>query len=392
MRIDISVIVPIYKGKQFIPYWLDTIQKNAVYLSGLKLQCELIFVNDYPEEKIVVEDLHTYGFELKVLNSNENRGIQGARIYGLEHAEGEWIVFLDQDDWITEDYLIKQKQCIDGADAVICNGYIKYFCKNINQLLYADNRAQECTKDLSYYISKGNPIFSPGQVMIRRESIPKLWCQNKLEINGADDYFLWILMLKSGKKFLLNYDTLYTHVGHSKNVSNNRFAMSQSVHRVEQILIERNLLNEEEKEIIKSRKIIDPVKYKSSDIIMVYDYWLYLEHRQQNIADFLYKNGYSKIGIYGMSSLGNRLYDLLVDSDVEAVFAIDRRAGEFICKIPVLCLDDTEVEQYIRQVDAVIVTAISDFELIKNTIMNRYEVSVLSLRDILLEMIENIKL
>ena len=125
MKTDISIIIPIYKGQQFIPYWIRKIEKNAVHLNSLHLRCELILVNDSPEEEIRAEDLQTCGLSLKVLNSKENRGIHGARIYGLEHAEGEWIVFLDQDDWITDDYLLKQKLCIKDADVVICNGYIK---------------------------------------------------------------------------------------------------------------------------------------------------------------------------------------------------------------------------------------------------------------------------
>lgn len=388
MKVDISIIIPIYKGKHYIPYWLDVVEKNAAYLTELQLQCELILVNDCPEEKLETNNLNDRGFTLKTLNSYKNRGIHGARVYGLKHAAGEWIVFLDQDDKIADNYLVKQKVCIGDADGVICNGYIKYFCKDISNFIYTDIAAQEITRDLSYYLSIANPIPSPGQVMLKREAIPDVWRQHILKMNGADDYFLWILMLKGGKKFTLNADKLYTHIGHGNNVSNDISTIARSIDEMDTILEINNLLDDEEKKTLKKRKVWGLDRPRSAEIIEIYDYWLYLEHRKLQIADYLCMNNYYKIGIYGMSSLGNRLYDLLANSDAEAVFAMDKRAEEFVCKIPVFRLEDTSVENYMKQVDIIIVTVVSDFQSIKEEIRNRYGVMSLSLKNILMDMIE----
>ena len=388
MKTDISIIIPIYKGQQFIPYWIRKIEKNAVYLNSLHLRCELILVNDFPEEEISAENLQTYGLSMKVLNSKENRGIHGARTYGLEHAEGEWVVFLDQDDWITDDYLLKQKLWIKDADAVICNGYIKKICTEISRFIYADYEEQRRTKALSFYISTGNPVCSPGQVMMKKNAISSSWRRNKLKTNGADDYYLWILMLKEGKNFVLNEEKLYTHVGHGNNASNDNFSMVKSIREVEQLLISDNVLNDEEKEIILSRKTPGAERLKFADIVAVYDYWLYLEKRKQSIAEFLRERGYFKIGIYGMGYIGNRLYDFLSDSDIETIFVIDRQAGKFACSIPAFCLEDTQIEGYMKQADAIIVTAEAAFESIKEEIEKRYVIPVLSFKDILVEMME----
>lgn len=388
MKTDISIIIPIYKGQQFIPYWIRKIEKNAVHLNSLHLRCELILVNDSPEEEIRAEDLQTCGLSLKVLNSKENRGIHGARIYGLEHAEGEWIVFLDQDDWITDDYLLKQKLCIKDADVVICNGYIKKICTEISRFIYADYEEQRRVKDLSFYISTGNPVYSPGQVMMKVKAIPDSWRRNKLKTNGADDYYLWILMLKEEKKFVLNKEKLYTHVGHGSNVSNDNLSMVKSIREVEQFLITDNVLSNEEKEIILSRKTPGADRPGSADIIAVYDYWLYLEKRKQSIAEFLRERGYFKIGIYGMGYVGNRLYDFLSDSVVETIFVIDRQAEKFACSIPAFRLEDMQIEGYMKQADAIIVTAEAAFESIKEEIEKRYVIPVFSFKYILLEMIE----
>ncbi len=387
MKMDISIIIPIYKGQRYILYWIKKIEKNLIYLNSLNLKCELILVNDFPEEQIKMEDFQTGELSLKVLNSKSNRGIHGARVYGLEHAEGKWVVFLDQDDWITDDYLLKQKLCIKDADAVVCNGYLKSTIVDISGFIYADYEEQKKAIDLSFYIMNGNPIHSPGQVMIKRKAIPCSWCRHKLKINGADDYYLWILMLKEGKKFVLNEEKLYTHVRHGSNTSNDNFSMVRSIREVEQILITDHILNDEEKKIILSRKTPGADRSKLADIVVMYDYWLYLEKRKQSIAGFLREHGYSKIGIYGMGYIGNRLYDFLSDSDIETIFAIDRRAKTFTCSIPVFCLEDAQVERYMKQADAIIVTAEAAFDAIKAEIEKRYVIPVLSFKSILLEMI-----
>lgn len=387
MKTDISIIIPIYKGQQFIPYWLKKIENNLTHISSLHLRSELILVNDFPEEQIKMEDLQTGELSLKVLNSKVNRGIHGARTYGLEHAEGEWVVFLDQDDWITDDYLLKQKLCIKDADAVICNGYIKKTCMDTSRFIYTDYEKQKSVKDLATYIKDGNPIYSPGQVMLKREAIPCPWYQHKLKMNGADDYYLWILMLKEGKRFVLNEEKLYTHVGHGNNASNDIASMLKSTREVEQILIADHMLSDEEKEVILNRKPLEAERLKYADMIAVYDYWLYLEKRKQSVAGFLREHGYSKIGIYGMAGIGNRLYDFLSDSDIETIFAIDRRAKTFTCSIPVFCLEDTQVEGYMKQADAIIVTAETAFDAIKAEIEKKYVIPVLSFKSILLEMI-----
>jgi len=61
---DVSVIIPIYKGNGYIESLLNKIEKN--YQESQK-EIEVIFVNDYPDEEIIING--QYDFKIEVINN-----------------------------------------------------------------------------------------------------------------------------------------------------------------------------------------------------------------------------------------------------------------------------------------------------------------------------------
>ena len=66
---EISVIVPFYKGQQYLDYLLDILDKNNNLIDE---KMEVIFVNDYPEEHLVINN--TYNFDVHVINNGLRDG------------------------------------------------------------------------------------------------------------------------------------------------------------------------------------------------------------------------------------------------------------------------------------------------------------------------------
>jgi hypothetical protein len=56
-----------------------------------------------------------------------------------------------------------------------------------------------------------NLIASPGHCLIRRDALPAEWLENPMHVNGADDYFLWMLLFDQGARFALNERPVYIH-------------------------------------------------------------------------------------------------------------------------------------------------------------------------------------
>ena len=232
MSADISVIIPYYQGQRYLPELLSMMERNAKILRDeAGKETEVLLVNDSPWESLeenqnLREDRGT-SFRLRILENTENSGIHATRVNGLRAAEGEFIQFLDQDDRITDRCLLSQYRAIGDADFVIGNGYDGE-PDGGKHLFYSNASEQAAAGNLKCQYYYNNLIRSPGQVLIRRASIPVYWSEQIMKNNGSDDAFLWILMLCKGARAAYNEELVYEHVYTGENTSSNNEAMLRS--------------------------------------------------------------------------------------------------------------------------------------------------------------------
>ena len=201
---DVSIIIPIYKGNGYIESLLNKIEKN--YQESQK-EIEVIFVNDYPDEEIIING--QYDFKIEVINNKVNQGIHQTRINGLKKALGKYILFLDQDDEISDFFIKSQLEHIGDTDLCIANGIME--SENGKCLIYKNQKSQDYLKKQIGFIKVRDLIVSPGHCLIKKTSIPEYWTKHVMSVNSADDYFLWLLMIENKCLFNVNYDVLYTH-------------------------------------------------------------------------------------------------------------------------------------------------------------------------------------
>ena len=91
----LSVIIPIYNGSEYIK---DTIK---MVLDSDYKELEVIAVNDGSTDDSAkkVEALSKEDNRVKLFNK-ENGGVVSSRNYGVEHSTGDYICFVDQDDFV----------------------------------------------------------------------------------------------------------------------------------------------------------------------------------------------------------------------------------------------------------------------------------------------------
>lgn len=223
---DISVITPFYRGNAYMERLVSCIRRAAEAAPALEV--ELILVNDSPGCPIELSPDWVRGFSVQILDNPQNLGIHGTRLNGLSHARGTFVLFLDQDDVIDPQIFASQYALSEDCDVVLGNGYNE----NAGAPIYASLAHQRAATILRYYYAVGCMIVSPGQCLIRREAIPRAWRERCLRHNGADDLFLWLLMLHDGCRWAFNPQNLYTHVDTGGNLSANLEKMIRSCQEV----------------------------------------------------------------------------------------------------------------------------------------------------------------
>ncbi|EGO6039266.1 glycosyltransferase family 2 protein, partial [Enterococcus faecalis] len=96
----VSVVIPVYNVEKYVEKCLDSVI-NQTYQN-----LEIIIVNDGSTDNSlsVCQKKKLSDSRIKLINK-ENGGLSSARNAGIECAQGEFICFIDSDDWIELDYI-----------------------------------------------------------------------------------------------------------------------------------------------------------------------------------------------------------------------------------------------------------------------------------------------
>lgn len=130
----------------------------------------------------------------------------------------------------------------------------------------------------------------------------------------------------------------------------------------------------------KSIKRNSDMSDKHLALFLMMNEWVKVKQAGKNLAEYFEKNEYKKIAVYGMSYAGETLLDELSESDIEVAYAIDKNANSIYLDIETVTLDAD-----LREVDAVVVTAITFFNEIERKLKEKLKCPIVSLEDILYE-------
>lgn len=380
MKKLVSVIVPIYHGQKYIAGLIEQIERGAREVPDYKV--ELLFVNDDPDTQIEAASQSDI-LEIHVIPTEKNRGIHGARVRGLSYCQGEFVLFLDQDDTIHKNFLSKQLAMIGGADAVVCN------------VLHDGHMYYDAERSLEHVITRECMLFeqcnilSPGQVLIRKDSISDIWKENIMHITGADDWLLWICMLCEERKFVANNEVLFEHKLHYSNTSTDSIRMAESENEVVKIVETCGLLKGQElerlagaAENVQRKRLRDNEKCKR--MFRVLSDWMTARENHIYISDYLKTRQIQKVAIYGYGHFGKHLLSELQDGNVEVDYIVDRNAQyidtDIVLKAP---------EEELADVDAFIIAILKGENTIavEQNIRHKVNTRIFWLTDMISEMI-----
>lgn len=122
----LSVIVPVYNAEKYLRQCVDSI------LAQTYKKIEIVLVNDGSTDGSgAICDEYAREFNNVSAVHKENEGVIKARFDGVMEAKGDYVTFVDSDDWIKEDMYSHMMSYISESDLVISQIYRYYSDENI---------------------------------------------------------------------------------------------------------------------------------------------------------------------------------------------------------------------------------------------------------------------
>lgn len=116
--------MPVYNAEQYLASSIDSVLAQSVK------DFELLLINDGSKDNslAICQEYAAKDSRVRVLDK-PNGGVSSARNLGLDEAKGEWLMFIDSDDWLTEDTLATCLAYTPEYDT-ICFSFTLYFVDN----------------------------------------------------------------------------------------------------------------------------------------------------------------------------------------------------------------------------------------------------------------------
>ena len=123
---SLSIIVPVYQAREYLEKCIKSILGQSFS------DIELILVDDGSNDgsEKICNDFAQKDKRVKIIRQ-ENQGVSSARNTGLDYATGEYIAFVDADDWVESNIFQESMEVIRKSKAdILCHGFMKDIWRN----------------------------------------------------------------------------------------------------------------------------------------------------------------------------------------------------------------------------------------------------------------------
>ncbi|MCI8290692.1 MAG: glycosyltransferase [Clostridia bacterium] len=296
-----SVIVPVYNVEKYLAKCLESI------INQTNQDFELIVVNDGTKDNsqsIIDEYVGKYPSKIKSF-IKENGGLSDARNFGVERANGEYIVFVDSDDFINERLLEKLDEEIKKYDYLDVIGYNFVDMNEKYEQITVTARPKKSNINGQEAISSlilDKQYFEPAWGFAYNL---KYWKENNFKyIKGLyhEDFALTpLVILKANKVSFIDFDGYYYIITQNSITRNSDIEKEKRL--AEDLLKGYDCLKEElEKANISDKNVIDlfmsyianSAIYRLQNLSKELKKWYRLELKKRKISKYIMNDTFKR--------------------------------------------------------------------------------------------------
>lgn len=189
----VSIIIPTYNHAHLITRCLGSVVGQTFP------DWEAIVVNNYSTDNTIEVVQSFADNRIRLINFKNNGIIAASRNTGIQAASGDWLAFLDSDDWWYPEKLELSSRHFSNADVIyhdlrIFNGKRKILKKTAGR--------QVETPVFSDLMTRGNALSTSG-VMTRKEVVEKAGSFSEdRDLVAVEDFDLWLRIARLTEKFV----------------------------------------------------------------------------------------------------------------------------------------------------------------------------------------------
>ena len=237
---QISVIVPVYNVEKYLTQCIESI------LSQTYQEFELLLIDDGSEDNSGSICDHYSNIDSRVhVFLKENGGVSSARNMGIEHAKGEWVCFVDSDDWIDKDTF----------------EYITGLWKGADFLQFGYRRTGGTASEYSYV---------PSKVLRYSTSV---YCTKRIYHSAICGYLLKLNIIK---KYKISFPN------HIKYGEDQAFILKTLICSSEIVILDRHFYNYRDREG-SAMHASESISMGKDHLLVIEDLLLFIEHNRINL-------------------------------------------------------------------------------------------------------------
>lgn len=227
----VSIIIPVYNVAKYLSKCIESIMKQ------IEQNWELILIDDGSDDgsSNICDDYALKDVRIKVVHKC-NEGVSVARNVGIKLAKGQYICFVDSDDWVEDDYLSSMLQYVQNEDTIVYGNLRHDYNNKLPDRIAFNYKDGDIVNEVNY----GDAIVHykilengyPFSKLFRKAIIDKFDLRFDSSISYHEDHLFVLNYLIHTKQIILSARASY-HYMHRGNV----ISLSKKKHPVQNMIL-----------------------------------------------------------------------------------------------------------------------------------------------------------